>query len=145
LIEGKRESMDDQGLHPQLNPKSLCQIEIQATNLERSQKFYADVFGWMATAAKLHEYVVLDVPKDCPFGVSLVPSTGGIGTTTQVVLYFSVTGAFEIAKRAELSGGAKKFGPTKLPGYGSIWQIKDPDGHTFGLFERQPPPNSKGL
>lgn len=134
--------MDDQGFHAQLDPKSLCQIEIQVTNLERSQKFFADVFGWMASAAKLHEYIVLDVPKDCPFGVSLVPSTGGACTTTQVVLYFSVAGAFEIAKRAELLGGSKKFGPTKLPAYGSIWQIRDPDGHTFGLFERQSPTNS---
>lgn len=129
--------MDGQDFRPQLDPKSLCQIEIQATNLERSQKFYADVFGWLASAAKLHEYVVLDVPNDCPFGISLVPSAGGACSTTQMVLYFSVSGAFEIAKRAELSGGSKKFGPTKLPGYGSIWQIRDPDGHTFGLFERQ--------
>ena len=137
--------MDGQDFRPQLDPKSLCQIEIQATNLERSQKFYADVFGWLASAAKLHEYVVLDVPTDCPFGISLVPSAGGACSTTQVVLYFSVSGAFEIAKRAELSGGSKKFGPTKLPGYGSIWQIRDPDGHTFGLFERQSLAASKSL
>ena len=127
---------DDSFGRPEVDPKGLCQIEIQATNLELSRKFYADVFGWIASPAELHDYVVLDVPKDCPFGISLVPSSGGTKSAPEVVLYFTVIGASDIAQRAERAGGSKKFGPTKLPTYGSIWQIKDPDGHTFGLFER---------
>ena len=127
----------DQLRRPAVDPKAICQVEIQSTNLPQSQKFYAEVFGWLSSAAELYDCVVLDVPKDCAFGISLVPSQGGANSRTQVVLYFTVTGAADIAQRAVEWGGSKKFGPTKLPAYGNIWQITDPDGHSFGLFERQ--------
>jgi predicted enzyme related to lactoylglutathione lyase len=62
------------------------------------------------------------------------PSSG------QIILYFQVDDAQKIADRAEQFGGSKKFGPTRLPAYGNIWQITDPDGHKFGLFEKQESP-----
>jgi predicted enzyme related to lactoylglutathione lyase len=62
-----------------------------------------------------------------------------------MILYFRVTDAAAIAEKAETFGGAKKFGPTKLPAYGNIWQISDPDGHRFGLFERQEASPKRGI
>jgi predicted enzyme related to lactoylglutathione lyase len=123
--------------HPEIDPKSLCQVEIHATRLDVSRRFYEEVFGWRAVPAEIHNYLILDVPEDCPFGISLVPSLGARQSSGQIILYFRVTNAAHIAEKAERFGGTKKFGPTKLPAYGSIWQITDPDGHRFGLFEKQ--------
>ncbi len=123
----------------EIDPKKLCQVEIHATRLDISRKFYEEVFGWKAVPAEIHNYLVLDVPNDCPFGISIVPSLGAKTSSGQIILYFEVVGAEGIANRAERFGGSKKFGPTRLPAYGNIWQITDPDGHRFGLFEKQAP------
>jgi predicted enzyme related to lactoylglutathione lyase len=129
----------------EIDPKNLCQVEIHATRLDVSRKFYEEVFGWKAIPAEIHNYLVLDVPEDCPFGISLVPSLGARPSSGQMILYFRVTDAAGLADRAEKFGGTKKFGPTKLPAYGNIWQITDPDGHRFGLFERQEASTKRGI
>jgi predicted enzyme related to lactoylglutathione lyase len=121
----------------EIDPRKLCQLEIHATRMDVSQKFYEAVFGWKTVPAELHNYLVLDVPPDCPFGISIVPSLGGRSSSGQIILYFEVQDAAKIADKAAAFGGTKKFGPTRLPAYGNIWQITDPDGHRFGLFEKQ--------
>ena len=121
----------------EIDPEKLCQVEIHATRLETSRKFYEEVFGWKAAPAEIHNYLVLEVPETCPFGISIVPSMGARLSSGQIILYFQVNDAAKIAARAEQFGGSKKFGPTKLTAYGNIWQITDPDGHKFGLFEKQ--------
>ena len=121
----------------QVLPTALVQIEIHATQLNRSKLFYEQVFGWKQVPAELHNYIVLDVPRDCPWGISLVPTIGPIKPSGQIVLYFEVENAESIASLAELHGGSKKFGPSNLPAYGQIWHIADPDGHRFGLFEKK--------
>ena len=127
-----------------VRPDALVQIEIHATDLERSKAFYEAVFGWKAVPAEIYNYLVLDVPRDCPWGVSIVPTTGPIKTNGQIVLYFQVDDATRVAELAERHGGAKRFGPTNLKAYGDIWQIADPDGHRFGLFEKQITPIRRG-
>lgn len=129
----------------EIDPKKLCQMEIHATRLEVSRKFYEEVFGWKAVPAEIHNYLVLDVPEDCPFGISIVPSMGAKQSSGQIILYFEVENAAAIADRAVLFGGAKKFGPTRLPAYGDIWQISDPDGHRFGLFQKQASGTKRGV
>lgn len=120
-----------------VHPDALVQIEIHATQLERSRSFYEAVFGWKAVPAEIHNYLVLDVPRECPWGISIVPTVGPIKTHGQIVLYFQVLDAARIADLAAMHGGSKKFGPTNLKAYGDIWQVADPDGHRFGLFEKQ--------
>ena len=129
----------------EIDPKKLCQVEIHATRLEVSRKFYEEVFGWKAVPAEMHNYLVLDVPEDCPFGISIVPSIGAKLSSGQIILYFEVQNAAEIAEKAAQFGGAKKFGPARLPAYGDIWQITDPDGHRFGLFEKQAAGAKRGI
>ena len=121
----------------EIDPGKLCQVEIHATRLDASRKFYEEVFGWRAVPAEIHNYLILEVPETCPFGISLVPSMSARQSSGQIILYFQVTDAATIAAKAEQFGGSKKFGPTRLPAYGDIWQITDPDGHKFGLFEKQ--------
>lgn len=121
-----------------VRPDALVQIEIHATQIERSKLFYEKVFGWKVAPAEIFNYVVLDVPRDCPWGISIVPTIGPIKTAGQIVLYFQVEDPAAVAELAEMHGGSRKFGPTKLPAYGDIWQVADPDGHRFGLFQKKP-------
>ena len=124
----------------EIDPGKLCQLEIHATRLDVSRRFYEEVFGWKTVPAEIHNYLILEVPETCPFGISIVPSMGAKPSSGQIILYFQVDDAQKIADRAEQFGGSKKFGPTRLPAYGNIWQITDPDGHKFGLFEKQESP-----
>jgi predicted enzyme related to lactoylglutathione lyase len=120
-----------------LLPQALVQIEIHVSNLDQATKFYEQTFGWKSSPAELHNYVVLEVPPECGWGISLVPTRTKPNTATPpVVLYFKVENAAAIAQKAEASGGRKLFGPTSLPAYGQIWQVTDPDGHRYGLFEK---------
>ena len=120
-----------------VRPDALCQIEIQVADMERSKLFYDRVFGWKPVPAEMYNYVVLGVNPECPWGISLVPAMGAGRNSAQVILYFKVEDAESVAALAEAHGGSKKFGPARLPAYGNIWQITDPDGHRFGLFEKQ--------
>jgi predicted enzyme related to lactoylglutathione lyase len=120
-----------------LDPTSLCQIEIQTPDLEKSLVFYQKVFLWKKASIDLYNYVVLEVPDNCKFGISLIPNKKA-PVPNSVVLYFAVTDAKIFAERAEAWGG-KVTSPRVLPGYGKVTLIEDPNGQKFGLFETQTP------
>jgi predicted enzyme related to lactoylglutathione lyase len=116
-----------------LLPTKLCQIEIPVSDIERSILFYNQVFGWKQVPAEMHEYIVLDVPDDCPYGISLIP-TKKERTGDSVVLYFQTENPEMIAEAAKEHGGRLRFGPKRLGAYGNVYQIEDPDGNRFGLY-----------
>jgi len=119
-----------------LLPTKLCQIEIPVLNPERSVQFFERVFGWKQAPAEMHEYIVLQVPDDCPFGISLIPTKKeSLGHST--VLYFEAENPVAIVKAATSNGGRLRFGPKNLGIYGEIYQIEDPDGNRFGLYSKR--------
>ncbi|MEY4632330.1 MAG: hypothetical protein RIQ81_2450 [Pseudomonadota bacterium] len=123
---------------PAVSPASICQIEIPVSDLQASLKFYEHVFGWRRSPAEIQEYVVLESPDpEAAIGVSLIPGATPAGRNghAHTVLYFKVQNPDEIAARAVTWGGTKRFGPRKVPSYGEIWRITDPDGNQFGLFK----------
>lgn len=127
-----------------LDPKNLCQIELPVADVARSLRFYRETFGWQASPAEVHEYLILEVPEDCSFGISLVPR--GMGavqpSVNGPVLYFSSSDPESIVAKAEAAGGRRILGPVRYAGYGPIWQLADPDGHRFGLVSK--PKNQDG-
>jgi predicted enzyme related to lactoylglutathione lyase len=118
-----------------IDPRKLCQIEIYAANVEQTLNFYARVFGWNKLPVHIHDYHVLDVPKECGFGISIIPA-GTLGRSNGVVLYFSVSAEqiADIVAAAKTHGGKVLFGPKSAQGYGEIYQIEDPNGVRWGLF-----------
>ncbi len=114
-------------------PTHPCQIEVPVTDLERARDFYGAVLGWVPTPADLHEVIVIDVPADCPWGISLIRKSGhlaGEGPT----LFWRV-GDPEAALAATVKFGGKILqGPQRHPGYGRAWRICDPDGNAWGIF-----------
>jgi len=87
----------------QLDPAALCQIEIAVTDVARALAFYGGAFGWRPVPAEIHEYVVLEVPPGCPYGLALVPRGAGAGQGGGVVPYFAAEDAEAVARRAEES------------------------------------------
>lgn len=122
-----------------VSPGSICQIEIPVSDVDTSLRFYEHVFGWRRSPAEIQEYIVLEAPAcDSKIGISLIPGSvpGARGSGgAHAVIYFKVDDPAEIARRASVFGGAKRFGPRKIPSYGEIWRITDPDGNQFGLFK----------
>jgi predicted enzyme related to lactoylglutathione lyase len=116
-----------------LLPTKLCQVEIPVLDIERAILFYERVFGWKQAPAEMHEYIVMQVPEDCPFGISLIP-TKKERQGDSVVLYFQTENPEAVAEAAKKNGGRLRFGPKKLGFYGEIYQIEDPDGNRFGLY-----------
>ena len=122
-----------------ISPSSICQIELPVGDVPRALAFYEAVFGWKRSPAEIQNYVVLDTgesDQERLVGVALVPAENAGTRTNSCVVYFACSNAEEIVERALKAGGQKRFGPTKLPAWGEIWQICDPDGNRLGLFRR---------
>jgi predicted enzyme related to lactoylglutathione lyase len=117
-----------------LDPRRIVQIEIPTKDLKLSAAFYQKVFGWNAVPAEFHNRIVLHVPENCPWGISLIKSEEKLTEASGVVLYFSTVDAEEIAKRAAAFLNCDAFSSASIPSYGTVWSISDPDGHRFGLF-----------
>ena len=122
---------------PAVDPTRLCQIEIQVTDVPRALAFYADAFGWTSSPAEIFEFHILDVPKESPFGIALVPDKDARerGACHTVTLYFSVDNPEAILERAEACGGRRVVGPYSVMGYGQVWHLEDPDGNRWGIFK----------
>ena len=123
-----------------VDPRRFCQLEIQVTDVPRALAFYDAAFGWRPVPAEIHEYTVLAVPDGCAFGIALVPRGSGGVKGGGLVPYFAVESPADIVQRAEAAGGRRRFGPASVAGYGVIWQVEDPDGNRFGLYEAQRAP-----
>jgi len=124
-----------------VDPRKLCQIEISVGDLSRAQDFYRDAFGWLAVPAELHRYVVLTVPDDCPFGVSLIPNATAAGGRS-IMLYFSVDDPKGVTAAVVAAGGKASGNPTALAGYGLVYLVEDPDGNRFGLYVKAGQPHA---
>lgn len=120
-----------------VNPKDICQLEFLVNDLERATKFYEQVMGWSASPAALHDFVILEVPEDCPFGISLVPQKKSREQNPEcrMIPYFKTKDADAIVKKAEANGGKLRFGPKQAGGGIVFYQIEDPDGQRLGLVQ----------
>lgn len=119
-----------------IDPTELCQIELCVANPQSTVAFLQNVFGWTTAPAELQDYIVIDVPETCPYGISIVAQAQGEPRAQPVVLYFAVENVEEVIEKVKKNRGQVRFGPKKLPGYGTIYQIATPDGLRFGIFEK---------
>lgn len=118
-----------------VDPRRLCQIEIPAFNLDESLKFYREVFNWQQVPIELHQYIVLETPEACSFGISLLPCSNSQKVSTGITIYFQVDRLDTYLAKARSFDPALVKGQRKLPGYGLVQIIKDPSGNRLGLFE----------
>ncbi len=112
-------------------PNPVVHFEIGCRESARTQKFFADLFGW----------------KIEPMGPAVMISTGsdeGIaGHITAlghephhyVLIYVEVDDIQAHLDKAESLGGKTVVPPTEVPGMGHFAWLSDLDGNTIGLWK----------
>lgn len=116
--------------------ENLCQIEIQVKSLRNAGRFYQNAFGWQVLPADIHGYGVLKVPRNCPYGVSLVENKNRDKLLSAFVLYFQANNRDEIVANVKTFGGTVHIADQPLPGYGAFSLISDLDGNKFGIISQ---------
>jgi hypothetical protein len=108
-------------------------FEVLGADAGRSQRFYAEIFGWKA-AATGSRYQMVDTGT--ARGIR-----GGIGTAdvgSWATVYASVADvAAALASAAEL-GGTREYGPLAVDDHMQTGALRDPAGNLFGVYHHPP-------
>jgi uncharacterized protein len=108
-------------------------FEVLGADAVRSQRFYAEIFGWQLTTASAG-YAMVDT------GVSR-GIKGGIGTGGPgpwITVYASVADVAAVLARATQLGGSPLHGPTAVDDHMQTGALCDPAGNVFGVYQHQP-------
>jgi predicted enzyme related to lactoylglutathione lyase len=112
----------------------LSYIQIPATDVRESGKFYANVLGWEVRGGSDHHLSFTDATGDM-IGAWV---TGCISSREPgVVPYIYVHGLDAILERIEASGGEIVKPPYAE---GNVWvaTFRDPAGNVIGIWQKEP-------
>lgn len=109
----------------------IAHIEIPATDLERSQKFYSKLFGWDFKPFG-NGYLLFNNRKGITAGLR---KTNKIAKGDKTIFHVNVDSIDEALKSAAKLGGKTEREKTTIPVMGWYALLKDPDGNTIGLFQ----------
>lgn len=118
-------------------------FEILGPDAARTQRFYAELFGWTIDASGFPGYAVVDPGQGIQGGIG-----GGVDHSWAIV-YAAVPDADETLRRAEELGGSRVSAPgvltlkdaARAALYGSTGDLstgmfRDPAGNVFGVYQR---------
>jgi uncharacterized protein len=112
---------------------AIIHFEIMGTDPSKSQKFYADMFGWKLgdPAPELGNYAMVD---GASAGLSGGIGSEGPGGRIRTTFYVDVPDLQAALDRAVELGGKVASPPMTIPGTAiSLAQFTDPDGNLIGL------------
>ena len=115
--------------------QKIIHFEIMGTDPTKSQKFYADLFGWKLgnPAPELGNYAMVDGSSA---GLSGGIGSEGPGGRLRTTFYVDVPDLQAALDRAVQLGGKVASPPMEIPGTGiSLAQFTDPDGNLVGLVK----------
>ncbi len=104
-------------------------FEVLGSDTERSQRFYAELFGWQASAAG-PGYRMIDTGT--ARGIR-----GGIGGGQQGIwatVYARVPDVEALLAKAEALGGIRELGPVVVDDHMQTGALRDPAGNVFGVY-----------
>jgi predicted enzyme related to lactoylglutathione lyase len=121
---------------------TVVHFEIPSDNVERSKKFYNDLFGWnieKVPSEKLPEgveyWAITTIDHEGKTGVNggmmkrMAPEQEGITN------YIDVKSVEEYSAKVEKLGGKVKMPKMAVPGMGYLAVCSDTENNTFGLWE----------
>lgn len=132
-----------------MNP--IVHFEIHASDMDKLQKFYEQVFGWQfqAMGEKFGDYRII-MTGAAKMGEPVTDATRGINggmtkrlgdapTATQTsmngfVNIVAVKDVDAIYAAAIAAGGAEAMAPYDYPNVGRLAYIKDPEYNVFGII-----------
>ncbi|HTA11182.1 MAG TPA: VOC family protein [Streptosporangiaceae bacterium] len=109
-------------------------FEVLGSDRDRSQRFYAEIFGWEASAAG-PGYAMVDTgtSRGIKGGLGVVADQGSWAT-----VYASVPDVEAILTRAVELGGAREYGPNPVDDHMQTGALRDPAGNVFGVYHHAP-------
>ena len=120
-----------------LSQGDWCHIEFLTGDVERSKRFYAEVFGWQFEDIPGADYVNVRTSEDGIGGGigGLAQATGMAPPATQgVVSYLLATDIDATLTAIERAGGSIVIPRTDVMGMGEFAHFRDPDGNLIGLW-----------
>ncbi|WP_406657431.1 VOC family protein [Methanolobus sp. ZRKC2] len=114
---------------------TIVHIDIPTDDLERSKKFYSELFGWkFEHPPGMPNYYLIET-KDLNGEEGVRGGMGLRGTPDQrMTSYIGVSSVEEYARKVEMSGG-KVLNKMPVPGWGYLAICLDTENNIFGLWE----------
>jgi predicted enzyme related to lactoylglutathione lyase len=118
---------------------TIVHFEIPADNIERTNKFYGNLFGWkMEKMAGPIEYWTFRTTNDK--GEQIIG--GGIMKRQMpdqgIINYIGADSVDKYSKKVQELGGKVKVQKTEVPGFGWFAVCTDTENNTFALWEANP-------
>ena len=110
---------------------TVCHVEFDSTNLERSQKFYEGLFGWKFRAFT-DSMVVFGTDEGHVGGLEKVE---GVTPGTSPSIWFQVSDVDAYVAKVSGLGGRVLKEKSAVPHVGWSAQVADPDGNPVGLVQ----------
>ena len=109
-------------------------FEVLGADADRSQRFYAEIFGWQASAAG-PGYAMVDTgtSRGIKGGLGVVADQGSWAT-----VYASVPDVEAVLARAVELGGTREYGPNPVDDHMETGALRDPAGNVFGVYHHVP-------
>jgi len=112
----------------------LCHFELMVSDVDRSKKFYSQVFDWKLTESNMPgmRYVNIDTGKEPMGGLMKKPD---MAPMYGLESYFCVDSIDETLKKATAAGGRVQMPKMEIPAIGWWALFMDPDGIPILIFE----------
>ncbi len=118
----------------------LCQLEFFSKDPDESFRFFEVVLGWKKVPVAIQDQIIIDVPPDSPYGISIRKSHEMDSTLKENICpYFETAEDLDVISRnAKNFGALVKSEPKFVTGYGDILLIEEKAGLTVGLYRAIP-------
>jgi predicted enzyme related to lactoylglutathione lyase len=111
---------------------SICHIEFDVTDLERSRAYYEGLFGWRFSDFGIPSMIVFGQGDSHIGGLMQVEE---VKASSSPSLWFRVEDLDTMLTKAESLGGKVFSGRSEVPGVGWSAVVDDPDGNHIGLVQ----------
>jgi uncharacterized protein len=125
-------------------PNRIVHFEIEAADLPRAKRFYAQAFGWdmQQMGEDMGGYVVAVTgdPKQ-PGGINGGLYTNPDGRAKELNAYSCVVGVDDVRQavyKVRAAGGEVLGEPMDIPGIGTYVRCKDTEGNFFTILQPLP-------
>ena len=119
-----------------MSKRNIVHIEIPTSDVSRSGKFYADLFGWKIETVPEMNYTMFEPAEGPGGGFSEVSADNPVG---KVVIYVDSADIDADLKLAESLGGKIVLPKSEIPNTGWFGIFEDPTGNQIALYTSMNP------
>jgi predicted enzyme related to lactoylglutathione lyase len=105
-------------------------FEVLGSDAARTQRFYADLFGWTVAEHGDSSYGMVDTGA----GQGIQGGLGASEDAHWATIYASVPDAEQTLAKAESLGGSRVYGPMDVDDHMQTGAFRDPAGNVFGVY-----------